>query len=261
MFPGWNTALKDSMLQATQLFIKNVVLAPGADVRSFFDSKQTFVDANLAATYGVSAPPSGFTELTLGDETGRAGILGQAAVIAGHSLSDHTSPTRRGLFITGTFLCHDPISPPAGVITDLPNDPTLTMRQRLEEHRSNVACASCHALFDPAGFALEHFDSLGKYRDTENGLPIDATGTLDDVPFDGAAELGAALRESSRAQACLMKNFYRSANGVTDVRPDAAQIEALTQTLANKGYVWRDLVAEFVASDAFRSAPAIAGDQ
>lgn len=258
MFPDFNDALRSSMLQATRLFIKNIVLAPGADVRSFFDSNQTFVDATLAPTYGVQAPASGFAQITLAADSGRAGILGQAAVVAGHSQPDHTSPTRRGVFITGTFLCQQPTPPPDGVLTELPKDDTLTWRERLELHRKLPACAACHALFDPPGMALEHLDSVGKYRSMENGKPLDATGTLDGVAFDGAAQLGAAMRTNTRALSCMMSNFYRNANGLVDASADTAQIDALSQTLAAKNYVWRDLVTEFVASDAFRSAPAAA---
>jgi hypothetical protein len=256
MFPSWNTALRGSMLEATQLFIKKVVLAPGADVRSFFDSNQTFVDAALAPIYGVSPPASGFAQLTLGPETGRAGILGQAAVLAGHSQADHNSPTRRGVFISSTFLCLTPPPPPVGVPTSLAPDPTKTERQRLDAHRTSETCKGCHALFDPLGFALEHFDSIGQYRDMENGHPIDATGTLDGVAFDGAAQMGAAFRQSSRALTCMMDNFYRDSNGVVDASADSAQVEALAQVLASKGYVWRDFLVDFVVSDAFRSAPA-----
>lgn len=256
MFPAFNAGLKSSMLQATQLFIKNVVLAPGADVRSFFDSDQTFVDANLAPIYGVSPPASGFAQIKLGAETGRAGILGQAGVLAGHSQPDHNSPTRRGVFISGTFLCLTPPPPPDGVITTLPPDATKTDRQRLEAHRTSDSCKGCHALFDPLGFGLEHFDSIGQYRTMENGQPIDATGTLDGIAFDGAAQMGAAFRQSANAMRCMMSNFYRAANGRVDASADTAQIEALGQALAAKNYVWRDLVVEFVASDAFRSAPA-----
>jgi hypothetical protein len=265
LFPSFNAALQSSMLQATQLFIKNIVLAPGADVRSFYDSDQTFVDATLAPIYGVPAPASGFMQLTLGPETGRAGILGQAAVVASHSQPDRNSPTRRGVFILERFLCQTPPPPPDGVITTLPTDDrNMTTRQRLERFTSSEPCAACHALFDPLGFALEHLDAIGQYRATEGGLTIDATGALDGVPFDGEAQLGAALRQSSRAMACMMSNFYRSANGRVDATADAAQIDSLRQTLTSKGYVWRDLVADFVASDAFRSAPAApgtAGDQ
>ena len=95
-FPSFNAALKDSMLQGLQLFLKNVVLAPNADVRSLYDSDQTFVDAKLAPLYGVKAPTSGFGQVQLPPSSGRAGILGQAALIAAQSQSDRTSPTRRG---------------------------------------------------------------------------------------------------------------------------------------------------------------------
>jgi len=255
-FPAFNATLRSSMLQATQLFIKNIVLGPGADVRSLFDSNQTFVDANLATLYGVAAPASGFGQITLGADAGRAGILGQAAVLAGHSQPSRTSPTRRGVFISGTFLCTEPPSPPPGVITTIPDNPSLTTRQRLEQHRANPSCASCHALFDPYGMALEHLDAIGKYRATEGTLTIDSTGALDGVAFDGEAQFGAVLRQSPRAISCMVSNFYRDVNALEDASADTAQIDALGQTLTAKNYVWRDLVAEFVASDAFRSAPA-----
>jgi hypothetical protein len=209
----------------------------------------------LAPIYGVSAPASGFAQITLGPETGRAGIFGQAAVLAGHSQSDHNSPTRRGVFISSSFLCKKPPDPPPGVPTTLPLDPTKTERQRLDAHRTSDQCKACHALFDPLGFALEHFDSIGQYRSMENGHPIDATGTLDGVAFDGAAQMGTVLRGNARALNCLVDNFYRASNGVVDASVDAAQIEALGQTLASKGYVWRDFLLDFVVSDAFRSAP------
>ncbi len=256
LFPSYNAALQSSMLQATELFLKNIVLAPGADVRSIFDSDQTFVDATLAPLYGVSAPASGFMQIKLAADAARAGIFGQAGVLAGHSQPDRTSPTRRGVFLLETFLCTVPPPPPDGVNTNLVSDPTKTRRAQLEAHRANATCAGCHALFDPIGLGLEHLDAIGKYRATENGIAIDATGTLDGISFDGAVQLGAAFRQSSRALTCMMSNFYRSANGRVDAAPDSAEVDKLSQTLTAKSYVWRDLVAEFVASDAFRSAPA-----
>jgi hypothetical protein len=258
LFPSYNAALQSSMFQATELFLKNIVLAPGADVRSIFDSDQTFVDATLAPIYGVAAPASGFMQIKLTAEAARAGIFGQAGVIAGHSQPDRNSPTRRGVFLLETFLCTTPPPPPGGVNTMLTNDPTQTRRAQLEAHRHDPSCAACHALFDPLGLGLEHLDAIGQYRATENGIAIDATGTLDGVAFDGAAQLGAAFRQSTRAMTCMMSNYYRSANGRMDAAPDSAEVDKLTQTLTAKSYVWRDLVAEFIASDAFRSAPAVA---
>jgi hypothetical protein len=215
----------------------------------------------LAPIYGVPAPDSGFVQLTLGADAARAGILGQAAVVAGHSPPDRTSPTYRGVFISQNLLCETPPSPPNIVPTFPPVDPDMTTRQRLEQATSGAACAACHVLFDPLGFGLEHLDAIGQYRATEDGLTIDATGSLDGVAFDGAVELGAALRQNPRALACLLSNFYRDANGRADAAADSEQIDSLGQTLAAKDYVWRDLVAEFVTSEAFRSAPATGGDQ
>lgn len=256
LFPTFNAKLQSSMLQATRLFIKDIVLAPGADVRSLYDSDQTFVDATLAPIYGVEAPSSGFVQLQLGAQTGRAGILGQAAVLAGHSPPDRTSPTQRGLFIVQHFLCETPPVPPSDVVTVVPpSSANLTMRQRLAEHLASPSCAACHELIDPLGFALEHFDSIGQYRATENGLTIDATATLDGVALDGEAQLGALLAQNPRATACLVSNFYRDANGRIDASADSAQIDALVKALRSNDHVWRDLVAEFVTSEAFRSAP------
>jgi Protein of unknown function (DUF1592)/Protein of unknown function (DUF1588)/Protein of unknown function (DUF1595)/Protein of unknown function (DUF1585)/Protein of unknown function (DUF1587) len=258
LFPTYNAALQSSMFQATELFLKNIVLAPGADVRTLFDSDQTFVDANLAPIYGVAAPASGFMQIKLDASAARAGLFGQAGVLAGHSQPDRNSPTRRGVFLLETFLCLTPPPPPDGVKTDLATDPTQTRRAQLEAHRKDPVCAGCHALFDPLGMGLEHLDSIGKYRATENGIAIDATGSLDSVNFDGALQLGAAFRQNARAMTCMMSNFYRSANGRKDATADSAEVDKLTQTLTAKGFVWRDLVAEFIASDAFRSAPAAA---
>jgi hypothetical protein len=112
--------------------------------------------------------------------------------------------------------------------------------------------------FDPMGFALEHFDAIGRYRETENGLAIDASGTFEDgTPFNGGRELGAALRESATTTECLLRHFYRSVNGRTDDVYDQTAIDGMVASLIARDYVFRDLVADFVVSDAFRSAPAV----
>jgi len=144
-----------------------------------------------------------------------------------------------------------------------PPDATHTTRQILEAHRKEMPCSTCHSMFDPLGLALEHFDPIGKYRANENGLAIDATGTLSPAvsttlaSFDGAAQLGAALKQEPRAIACLARNFYRNANGRSEDDKDLDQINGMVQALAARSYVWSNFLADFVASDAFRSAPAL----
>ena len=258
LFPNYNSALQSSMYQGTQLFIKNIVLGSNADVRSFFDSPQTFADAALAPIYGVPVPASGFAQVMLPAGNGRAGILGQASVIAGQSQENRTSPTRRGVFILSNLLCSTPPPPPAGVNTAVVLDPTTTARQQMIAHRTNASCNACHGLFDPMGFALEHFDPIGQYRATEHGLTIDATGTLGTTSFDGGDQLGAALRQNPQALSCMMSSFYRDANAsVEAAKADSDQIDSLVKSLATDSYVWRNLVADFVVSEAFRSAPAL----
>jgi hypothetical protein len=258
LFPNFNASLKTSMREGTRLFLEKVVLAPGADIRSLFDSNQTFADAALAPIYGVSPPASGFGQFTLPPEQGRVGLMGQAGMLAAHSKPDHSSPTARGVFMLYAFLCTTPPPPPVGVVTELPMDPTKTTRERLELHRSEPLCAGCHAFFDPLGMALEHFDSIGRYREMEDGHPIDASGVLaDGTAFGGSAELGSALRNSPEVTQCLLRYFYRNVNGRDDDAYDQSQIDGMVASLSSRGYVFRDMIADFVVSDAFRSAPRV----
>jgi hypothetical protein len=145
-----------------------------------------------------------------------------------------------------------------GVNTTLSDlNPNQTRRQQLEDHRKDPKCSSCHQAFDPYGFALEHFDAMGAYRTTDNGQPVDATGTINGMNFDGAAQLGALLRQDPTVIACLLRNLYRNANGRADDDKDMDQINGLAQSLAARNYVWSSFLGDFVASDAFRSAPAL----
>jgi hypothetical protein len=147
-----------------------------------------------------------------------------------------------------------------GVITELTIDPTLTTRQRVELHRKEPLCANCHALFDPMGMALEHFDSVGKYREMESGQPVDASGTYLDAnktPFKDLAELGAIMRNDPAVMECLLRYFYRNVNGREDDKYDEAQIDGMAASLSSRGYVFRDMIADLVVSDAFRSAPRV----
>jgi hypothetical protein len=161
-------------------------------------------------------------------------------------------------------LCTIPEPPPPGQGTPLPVDPTLTTREQLEQFVAAPECAACHATFDPFGLALEHFDPIGRYRATENDRAIDTGVTLSDgTTLDGAVELGAVLRENPRATECMLRHFYRSANGRADDELDAPQIADLVASLKSRDYLFRDLVGDFVESEAFRSAPAspVAGEE
>jgi hypothetical protein len=258
LFPSFTDSMRNSMREGTRLFLEKVVLAPGADVRALYDSDQTFADAVLAPLYGVPAPDSGFAQFTLAPESGRAGIMGQAGVLAAHSSPTGSSPTKRGLFMLRAFFCQIPDPPPPDAISTFMFDPALSTRQNFERLRAEPTCDACHLQFDPLGFALEHFDSIGAYRETENGFAIDASGVLKDgTAFDDAVGFAKGLRESPEVTECLLRNFYRDVNGRADDVYDQPQVDAMVASLTARDYVFRDLVADFVTSDAFRSAPAL----
>lgn len=260
VFPEFDVALQASMLEETELWLENEVLAPGSDVRSLFTSTTTFVDARLAALYGLPEPVQSFARVELPPESARAGVLGKAGFLSVHSSSDFTSPTRRGTFVLTRLLCVDVPPPPADVVVTVLRPPLddgpRTTRELMAQHLSDPQCVNCHALTDPFGYALEHFDAIGRYRETENGLPIDATGQYEGIAFDGAVELGQMLHDLPETSACLVRNFYRYANGAEDDVTDAMLIDALTQTLSDDDYVWRDWFVAFATSSAYTSLPA-----
>src|SRR5262249_24055094 len=134
-------------------------------------------------------------------DTNRAGLLGMAGPLAARSFASRTSPTNRGIYVLMRFLGIDPPTPPANV-PPLPETPARgrAMRDPALPHKVNASGANCHGGFDPLGLALENFDSLGQWRTTDGGAPIDASGAfIDGTPFNGPAELRAGLLKYSDA--------------------------------------------------------------
>ena len=187
LFPLVTPTLGPSMRQETLRTIEDIV-SRDADFRELFDGETAFVNSELATLYGLPAPSGGdFTKVALPKQGMRSGLLGQGSFLALNAHADSTSPTRRGKFIREVLLCQAIPPPPPNVKTTLPEDPAgqapRTMRQKLAQHRSVAACASCHARMDPIGLGLENFDAIGAYRSTDVGQPIDASGDLDGVTF------------------------------------------------------------------------------
>jgi hypothetical protein len=133
-----------------------------------------------------------------------------------------------------------------------PKNPTDTIRQMLAEHRTSPACSACHALMDPVGLGLESFDGVGRYRTTDKGQPIDASGDLDGVPFNGLAQLGSALRKAPVAGPCLVSKLYTQALGRAPVERDAVVLNKLAAGFAAGGNRLDQLLSDLVTSDGFR---------
>jgi hypothetical protein len=253
--------LPASMHAETEAFLRDLVFARDADYRELFTSTRTFLNGELASLYGVGGPTGqALVAATLPVDGPRAGYLGHASFLALNSKSNDTSPTFRGKFILETLMCNGIQPPPNDVVTELPEkDPTQTKRDQLMVHQSVDTCAGCHSVMDPMGLALEHFDGIGAYRETDRGLAIDATGEVEGVTFDGARELGLALAERilttegvPETTDCLVRNLYRVATGHLETDGDRPVVSSLSADFAANGFRVRSALLRLVESDGFR---------
>jgi hypothetical protein len=238
-FPAASPELFASMHGEATRLAEEQALRPDASLLDLFRTTHTYVDARLATFYGVAMPADvdaeGFGRVELPQDKGRRGILGAAGVLASQSRRTRTSPTLRGLFVQTRFRCEVPPPPPPDVEMDIPEQDAAepqTIRELLEEHRENPACASCHDRIDPPGLVLENYDAMGAWRTTEAGLAIDASTTLDGVPLDGLPDLAAHLESDPAVEACFVRQLYRFTIGHLESEAEEPVIEALTESLA-----------------------------
>ncbi len=196
-FPDFDDNLRQAFRKETHLFFESV-MREDRSVLDLLRADYSFLNERLAKHYGVpNVYGSRFRKVTFGPETMRGGLLRQGSILTVTSYATRTSPVIRGKWILDNILGVPPPPPP-------PNVPALeeakaamkkmTMRERLSEHRKNPACSGCHKLMDPVGFSLENFDAVGRWRQAEDGTPVDVSGGLPDgANFSGVAGLEKAL--------------------------------------------------------------------
>ena len=196
LFPDFDDNLRQSFRRETELHFETM-LREDRSVLDLLKADYTFLNERLARHYGVpNIYGSQFRRVALGKSSERGGLLRQGSVLTVTSYATRTSPVIRGNWILDNLLGAPPPPPPPNVPNLRENtvSESLPMRARLAEHRANAACASCHDLMDPIGFALENFDAIGRWRTAEDGLPIDVTGGLPDgSKFAGVAGLESGL--------------------------------------------------------------------
>jgi hypothetical protein len=198
LFPDFDEGLQASMRRETELFFESVV-RENRGVLDLLSANYTFLNERLAQHYGVSGVHgTQFRRVMLPDDSPRRGLLGQGSLLTITSYANRTSPVNRGKFILETLLSMPPPPPPTVVPSLKDTDASgavLSMRARMEQHRKDPACASCHKQMDPLGFALENFDAIGRWRTSgESNQPIDNSGTLaNGSTFNGVNGLRAVL--------------------------------------------------------------------
>jgi len=254
-YPGWSPYLAESMKVETIALIDDIVWLQDSDFRDILDAEHTFVNDVLAAHYGVAYPgPAGFQKIPVPPGEKRGGIFGHASLLSVLAHVSSTSPTIRGKFIQERMLCFSIPPPPPEVVTDLPSaEEAPTMRDRLELHLVDPVCASCHQVMDPAGLGLENYDGVGRFRTAENGVTLDTQSELDDVPFDGALELGGVLRDKPEFARCTVLNLYRHGAGHVEAPGELAYLDAVEDAFVeDNDYRLRQTLVDLVASEAFR---------
>jgi hypothetical protein len=255
-FPNFDDNLRQAFRRETELFFESV-MREDRSVLDLLNADYTFVNERLAKHYGIpNIYGSQFRRVKLTDEN-RRGLLGQGSILTVTSYPNRTSPVLRGKFILENLLGTPPPPPPPNVPTVKDNGEggkEQSVRERLELHRANAACATCHAVMDPLGFSLENFDAVGKWRTREPGGKIDSSGTLaDGTPVNGPVALRKALLSHPEQFTGVMAEkmlTYGLGRGLEYY--DMPAVRRAAEDAAKGGYKFSALVMGIVNSEPFQ---------
>jgi hypothetical protein len=275
-YPQFTRETAVAMTEEARVFVADLVWN-NRNFMDLFRADYGFLNADLAAIYGLPAPAKEFERVTFPAESERSGILGQALFLALTSKPDDTAPTARGLFVREQFLCQHIAEPPPGVNTNLPpitEAKPQTNRDRMNEHATNPACATCHNLIDPIGYGFEKFDAIGGRREKfrllffegRGGggnrrappktveLPLDTTGFVAGIAnskFTSPRELGRVLAESNQCQECVVKQYFRYTAGRLETPADRPLIRKVLEDFRSSEFRFQELIISLVRSREF----------
>jgi len=255
LFPDFDDNLRQAFRQETELCFASV-LHEDRSVLDLLTSNTTYVNERLAKHYGIpNIYGSRFRRVTTVGEHRRGGLLRQGSILTVTSYATRTSPVIRGKWVLEKLIGEPPPPPPANVpaLKDNTVAANLTVRERLAEHRANPACHSCHSKMDPVGFSLENYDAIGRWRDVEEGRPVDATGGLLESRCNGVTELEQALRKHPELFVrTLTENLLMFGQGRVIDERDAPAIRRVVHQARATDYRFSSLVVGIVQSVPFR---------
>jgi len=259
--PDFDEDLRAAMRRETELLFTDLVREPRS-VLTLLDADYTHLNERLAAHYGVDGVRGSHMRRVAWPEGGpRLGVLGHGSILTATSAPNRTSPVVRGQWLMQSLLGAKIPSPPPGAEADLSAEASEseglvgdTVRARLELHRANPTCAGCHGIMDPLGLSLENFDLLGRWRDSEDGHPIDAAARMvDGTDLHGPQDLRAALLARSDVfVAAMTERLITYAMGRELESHDMPVVRGVVRSAGQEDYTLRALVQAIVASDTFR---------
>ena len=262
LFPAFDNELAESYKTETELFFDSIV-REDRSVLDLLTANDSFINERIAKVYGIPNIVGGeFRRVTVPDE--RRGILGQGSILMQTAVADRTSPVQRGKWIMEVLLGSPPPPPPPNVPAfDETKSATatgkmLSVRERMEEHRKNPACTSCHRVIDPIGLALENFDTIGAWRIKDHGVDVDTSGTLyDGTKISGPEGLRQALLARSES---VIRNFTDNLMSYAIGRRieyyDQPAVRAIVKKAAVNGNKFSSFVLGVVNSPAFQMSTA-----
>ncbi len=258
--PAFNAKLRRAFRSETELLFTDMI-AQDLGVLHLFDADYTWLNEDLARHYGIEGVRGDYMRrVPLAEDSPRRGLLSQGSILTATSVANRTSPVIRGAWIVEHILGAPVPVPPPGVETDLSAETAddgrvfTTLRDRLEAHRANPTCASCHQIMDPIGLALENFDLVGRWREAENGHPLDTNTSL----VDGTAISGpAALRQALLARgdtlvATMTEKLLTYALGRGTEPYDMPAVRNVVRAAATSDYRFSALILGIVKSTPFR---------
>jgi len=255
-YPYFDRTLGDAFEKETELFFDSLV-RENRSVLDLLTADYSFVNERIARHYGIpNVAGNAFRRVTLPAE--RRGILTHGSVLVLTSVADRTSPVMRGKWVMEVMMGSPPPPPPPNVpaLEDTKGEVSgkvLTVRERMEEHRKNPQCTSCHRVIDPLGLALENFDVTGKFRIKDSGMPVDPSGTLyDGTPMNGAAGLRSALlKHKDVFLLSFTENLMTYALGRRIEAPDMWAVRRLVRDVAKRDYKMSAFVQAVATSPLF----------
>jgi len=255
IFPEFDDNLREAMIKETELFFESQV----REDRGLLDllrADYAYVNERLAQHYGMPNVYGGHFRRVLVTDAARQGLLGQASVLTVTSYAHRTSVVLRGKWVLETLLGAPPPPPPPNVPPLQENDGSkapASLRERMENHRRNAVCATCHSRMDPMGFALENFDGTGKWRDADSGVPIDPVIALSDgVKVDGPrAFRELLLNRGDEYIRTVIEKLLSYALGRSVTYRDQPTVRHLAQRTATEGYRWSSVILGIVTSEPF----------
>jgi len=253
---AFTPALRDAMAREITLVFENAVANRATSFAQLLTSSTSYVNGDLAALYGVSAPATAFASTQLPDN--RRGILTRAAFLAVNAHPQKPSQVLRGKAVREQLLCDRIPAPPPGVERNVPVATNQTTQEAIDAHTSAAECAGCHKWLDPIGYAFNAYDQIGRYRDVENGKPVNVSGQIVQGPlspvtgqFSGAYELQQLLSTTEYVQQCFAVQASRFALGRDEGAGDACSLKAAWDAFAGGQFSIRALMVAVTGSYAF----------